>query len=267
MSDIVVSKKAQDISTMKRAPLIGTLLKIQQKLVDIGTEIKKIYETEEKIKEEEENAQTKFQELTPTMGNIFLIGLPIIPIIGIILQLIDDSYFSWGLVVIFTILGWIFWGIIIFSLDDTFFEGKKNEIKEKYIEENVVPLQKTLQKYNEELDQLLNNPDTIWAMKMIPEKYFDITVINCFISYLADRRADSYKEVVNLYEEEQHRLRMEELQQSILENAERSARIAEENAETLKRTEASVNSAARAAKISAVLNYATYRNIKKMRTK
>ena len=53
---------------------------------------------------------------------------------------------------------------------------------------------------------------------MIPEKYQTIEALNQFVIILKDGRADSQKEVFNIYEEEEHRREMINLQQMQIQN-------------------------------------------------
>ena len=68
----------------------------------------------------------------------------------------------------------------------------------------------------------------------------DYSVLEQFIRYLQAGRAYNLKEATNLYEEEQHRGRLETIQKATLEattniadSSERTAQTAKENSETL----------------------------------
>ena len=55
---------------------------------------------------------------------------------------------------------------------------------------------------------------------MIPHKYQDMEILNNFIIILNDGRADNQKEVFNIYEEEQHRKEVINLQRLQIQNQE-----------------------------------------------
>ena len=55
---------------------------------------------------------------------------------------------------------------------------------------------------------------------MIPHKYQDMEILNNFIIILNDCRADNQKEVFNIYEEEQHRKEVINLQRLQIQNQE-----------------------------------------------
>lgn len=251
----------KDISKMDREELLNTLTDIQQILINIGEKIKEISDTETLILQEEKNADKAFDALSSKMSNIALIGVIGFAIMGFV----GAGQHKIIVALLLAIGGGWFLGHVLGFIDLLLFRDEKTKNKTDYQNQHVKPLKEALNKYSEALEVILNNADTIWAMEALQEKYFDINAVNCFLSYITYRRADSYKEAVNLYEEEIHRFRMEDLQQMILENAEKTTRMTEQNLQTLKNVEASTASAARTAKIGAVINYATYSNIRKMR--
>lgn len=55
---------------------------------------------------------------------------------------------------------------------------------------------------------------------MIPHKYQDMEILNNFIIILNDCRADNQKEIFNIYEEEQHRKEVINLQRLQIQNQE-----------------------------------------------
>ncbi|WCK57327.1 hypothetical protein PP175_29495 (plasmid) [Aneurinibacillus sp. Ricciae_BoGa-3] len=44
---------------------------------------------------------------------------------------------------------------------------------------------------------------TLFAKSQIPQAYWDVSVLNVFEAYLVNRRADTLKECINMFEEEQ----------------------------------------------------------------
>ncbi len=251
----------KDISQMDRGELLNILTDIQQRLINIGEKIKDISDTEQMILKEEKEADKVFDALSPKMSNIALFS-----VIGLVVW-----GFTWANqnkifgALFFAIAGGWFLSYIYGFIDLLLFSDVKIKKKSEYQNQHVKPLQEKLNKNKDDLEEILNDVDTVWAMDALQEKYFDINAVNCFLNYITYRRADSYKEAVNLYEEEIHRFKMEELQQMILENAEKTTQMTEQNLQTLKKVEASTASATRTARINAVMNYATYSNIRKMR--
>lgn len=251
--------KNVDISVMDREKLLDFLKVIQVKLIDIGDLIKNISETEEAIEKEEKKALSAREEFSPIMKVVFWMLVLILAI-----ATLYEGWGFWGMLIVSLLGGW-FLSLVLDFPDELFFNKVKEEKMINYRATYVEPLFVQLDKYSSELDRLLEEEQVQWAFDALQEKYFDLNAVTCFISYLTYRRADSYKEAVNLYEEELHRFQMEELQQQILYNTERTAQMTEENLETLQKIQTSTASAARTAKINAVINFATYTNIRKIR--
>ena len=204
----------KDISKMDREELLNTLTVIQQRLIDIGVKIKEISDIEKNISQEERNADKAFENLSSKMSNIALIGVIGLAIIGFVGA---DKHKLLAALFLAILGGWLM-GHVLGFLDLLLFSDEKNKNKAEYQIQHVKPLKEELKKYIDDLQILLNDTDTIWAMEALQEKYFDINAVNCFLNYIIYRLADSYKEAVNLYEEEIHRLKMEGIQQMILEN-------------------------------------------------
>lgn len=250
----------KDISIMKRDELIAVLTNIQRKLIHIGELIKKRSEISDEIAKEEEKAEKVYNALSPIMEVFFWV---ILTVWAIVLFCMGDFSLLGNL--FFIVLGGIFLKLVLGFPDELIFNKTKNAKKKAYRKRHIKPLKISLKECNKKLETIFNEESTIWAIDALQEKYFDINAVTSILAYLVHRRADNYKEALNLYEEELHRYRMEELQQQILYNAEKTAQITEQNAERLKNVECSTASAAKIAKINAVLNYATYTNIKKIR--
>ena len=250
----------KNISTMEREELVMVLTDIQHALVKIGELIKKQTEIEAEIAKEEENAEKVYNALSPKMKVFFWIVLSVWAI-----GLFCYGGFNFIGNLFFIVLGGVFLKIVLGLPDELIFNKDKNEKKIDYQNQHIKPLELNLNECNNELEMIFNEENTLWAIEALQEKYFDINAVTSFLTYLIHRRADCYKEAINLYEEELHRFKMEDLQQQILYNAEKTAQITEQNAETLKNVEYSTASAARVAKINAVINFATYANIRKIR--
>ena len=74
-------------------------------------------------------------------------------------------------------------------------------------------------KYKEAEQDMLNEISPHWdkVLSVVPKDYATPTCINSIYNYLVNGRADSMKEALNLFEEEQHRWRLEANQQKMYE--------------------------------------------------
>ena len=95
---------------------------------------------------------------------------------------------------------------------------EKNDAKaDEYHREVVLPLESKLEEVRTEYTNMKNLQEMILAQDEIPEPYQSLETIAYFVQVLENRRADSEKEIYNLYEEELHRRHLEEQQQQLLE--------------------------------------------------
>ena len=115
---------------------------------------------------------------------------------------------------------------------------------EEYHRSHITPLEQQREEKEKLLSEFMESPGVVWASNSIGEDYLDFSVLEMFISYLRSGRADNLKEAINLYEEEQHRSRMENMQQA---------------------TMAAAASTAASAAVSARANVEAAANIKKIR--
>ena len=67
-------------------------------------------------------------------------------------------------------------------------------------------------------------------VEIIPPDYRYPSAVESFYKYLNNNRANDMKEAVNLYEEEMHRLRMENIQLSIMEENQKQTYLQTQNA-------------------------------------
>lgn len=109
------------------------------------------------------------------------------------------------------VIGWII-GILILYLIVNFILTKISEIKFKQDE---IKHKDIFKKNSEEKNRLKikinNNLIKIRDTTILPQDYcYNLNAVNCFLSYLINRRADTLKECINLYHQElQHQEMMD----------------------------------------------------------
>lgn len=248
-----------DISKLEREELTLKLNEILDILITIGEKMKLIDDLNNQIKKEESNAEKQEHKLTEKIQKIWWICIIICVVIGL--------FAGNGILFVLFLggLGGWFSYYVLDGIDSILHADQKHIAVEEYTLLHVNPLKEQLNEHLRDTENFMNSENVISAENALPEKYFDIGIIICLIDYLECRRADSFKEAINLYEEEKHRLKMEEMQQSILDATERQSEILKDIEQNSANAAKSAKSAARTAKIGAVINYATYSNIKKMR--
>lgn len=93
--------------------------------------------------------------------------------------------------------------------------SKRININAKRLAELVVlknKYEEIMQKYGKKIDS-------------IPVDYRYSTAVDCFYKYVNNRRADTLKQAMNLYEEEMHRLRIENTQEAILRESRKQSSL------------------------------------------
>ncbi len=88
---------------------------------------------------------------------------------------------------------------------------------DKYHEETVIRIMKEIEDTQTQLDECWESDEIKLYELTVPEKYQSMDAIEFFLELLNTKRADSEKDLFNLYEEELHRRKTLELQQQQIE--------------------------------------------------
>lgn len=163
------------------------------------------YEAYNKWQVAVENAATRVYE-NRSWKTIFYIGLPIAIILGLPMLAFAGSpgYIAAALPVFLMIGGWIVACRMVYSST-----RKRNE-HQKALD------RQTTNNAQEQQRRIINCIDQIYEESGLsdfyPQEYLFENAVDRIISLIRTRRADTVKEGINLYEEEQHRIRMEQAQ-------------------------------------------------------
>lgn len=114
------------------------------------------------------------------------------------------------------------------------------------------------QKYgiaDKKVENLLSSEQFKTDIDFIPKKYRTSNAVSYIYNLLESQRADSFKEALNVYEDDLHKMRLENMHQQILE-ASRNAEIAARNAES-----AAANAESNSQNAAFYAAVSTYRNI------
>jgi len=108
---------------------------------------------------------------------------------------------------------YIFPGIIYYKV------VKKN--RNNRLDEEILALEKSLSRYDGELNNLVKDAVETGIQNILPEEYLnpENRAVTYLLSYLQSGRADSLKEAMNLFEEDKHRMNMERMQNQVLEQS------------------------------------------------
>lgn len=130
-------------------------------------------------------------------------------------------------------------------------EEENNRNAEKYIAGHVVPIQERLDEVYALEDELRQCGKLDWAIDIVGKDLFYSECIKDLYSLLKNRRADNLKEALNKYDDSEYKARMEEMQASIQNASEITAREAVKQTEYSKEVAKNTHQAATAAKQSA----------------
>ncbi len=187
----------------------------------------------------------------------------------------------WGATVIMAILGLAMGGILmalilgtaayfvaypfVKPIDLSQHDEENNAKADAYISQNVEPLRNRLDEVYALANNLNGSGKVTWAMDVVGKDMFYSACIDDLYNLLKSRRADSLKEALNKYDDQQHKAHMEEMQRAIQNASEVTA------AESVKQTAYSADMAksahqtAVASKATAFHTRQTARNTRRFR--
>lgn len=145
---------------------------------------------------------------------------------------------------------------------------EKNDAKaNEYALKNLYPLEAKMNEVIMLRQELIYGGKYEWALNVIGKEMFYSKCIKDLYNLIKSRRADNLKEALNKYDDTLYKARMEELQKATQAAAETSAVEARKQTEKMKQIERNTSDAALAAEISAILNYGTYENTRRINKK
>ncbi len=242
--EAVESVIGKNLAELPRGDLISSLKVIQKILLIIGEKYAKIQEAEKAIQDAEKKAEEIANPIYLKAVGIFLTAI----CAGIIWLFNVQRDGTLWYILRYAIIGSI--GLTFISVFyDPIRQSEAEQAAEVYRNENIPPLKRKKNAMTRELEAFMQTDNVSWALNALGEEYLNHTAIGLFIKYLQGGRADNLKEAINLFEEEQHRRRLETLQKETLETtqatlevtaevakqAERTAKASEESSETLRK--------------------------------
>lgn len=167
-----------------------TILSIEQLNNEMETTNKAVENVVEESKEKESQA-----------GGITFIGIGIGALLGISL-----------LGIIGLIIGFLIGFFVGYSIDNKVNEQKYLEQSKQYYNEKYPDVEKRKNEIKNAAKVFFNSPVFIEAQEVIPRDYFDIESVENITKMIENRRADTLKEAINMYEDHLHKTRIEEMQ-------------------------------------------------------
>ena len=125
---------------------------------------------------------------------------------------------------------------------DNKYEGLIRELKE------------TIPEYDRMIEEWQNTSVTQTCMEYMTEKYWNLKALDSLISLVEGKRAETFEEAINLYEDIQHQSRMEAMQQEQLSVSRDTNKRITSIQQTAANTERYAKKAAHSAKVGNVIN-------------
>ena len=167
--------------------------------------------------------------------------------------------------VLITIVVWVIMNKTVIANDLKKHESENNANAERYISEHIAPLQNQLQDVENEINKLETSGKIAWAKDVVGDNFFYSAIIGDLYDLVKGRRADTLKEVLNLYDDVQYKARMEEKQAAIQNASEVAAAEAVKQTAYSKEIAKSSHQAATAAKATAYHTRQVDRNTRRFR--
>ena len=115
------------------------------------------------------------------------------------------------------------------------YKGKNGRINEEYYNQKILPIKKELNQQEKVILAFMNSDEMKNLSDVIPQKYLNLKAVLFLLEVLQTGRADSAKEAYNLYEEELHREKIQEMQEEQLDYARETLREQQNQTKVQKR--------------------------------
>ncbi|NMA67033.1 MAG: hypothetical protein GX957_12500 [Clostridiaceae bacterium] len=199
------------------------LLDILKKAKDTIATAEKLQVELEGIEKSLEEIKKKTKDIENKSGFITYLGTIISAVLGI-------SMFKFIGLIVGTVAGWF-----VFAIIDSMVNGSKNAEKaQNYYNENYPPMENKKNETLNKAKRFFYSPEFTEAREVIPNDYFDSISAEYLVKVVENKRADSIKEALNLYEEYLYRSRMEEMQRQQVEASQEAAKAQQEIAKAAK---------------------------------
>lgn len=209
------SDNAHNLSRNETLNLLQDIRNVQTKLIDF--KIEEIRQNN--LLEKNEKLGERIKEYTPFVVIKESLLLTCGATLGMfIFGMITDDI-SFGQIILMFILLYI---VVWILLSVTWHNNHDNQLKEEaaaVVENLNIPVFKELEKLNKERNDYIDTGIVDWAVSIVGGDIFDsVEALEEIRTFITSRRADSLKEAFRLYDEAEHRSRME-LMQGAIQNA------------------------------------------------
>lgn len=194
-------------TNLNRSSLLDKYIAIRKVLLEL-LNAQEIAEKNYNLLKEKQEQENKIRNKEGIVGKIF-------SILGVSIFVISTGGGFIGGIVGLIIL------VILFAIGSKL---DKMVVKDKFIiqadkfhETNVIPIIEILEQNKKDIELIWEKNEMTMYEQIVPKEYRSLDILEFFIHALEIGRASNQKELINLYEEEQYRRRVEASQAEILD--------------------------------------------------
>ena len=253
-----------DVGNLDRQGTMDVLTEVGKIAKEAEGYKKEIAELAKQIDSEQKKAEELRKSLSAKANKTILKAAIVAALIGAIWRIPYGTGHILSAVV-FGVIAYFVARAIITPKDLKEHEAENNANADAYIQQNVEPLQARLNEVHALIADLNDSGRIPWAIDVVGRDLFYSACISDLYNLVKSRRADSLKEALNKYDDEQYKARMKEMQRSIQNAAEVSAAEAVKQTAYSKDIAKSAHQTATAAKATAYHTWRTARNTRRFR--
>ncbi len=229
----------EQLDALTRGQLVDVLQKGQQSLVLAA----QAYDGVNQCTEKEKAVQERYVYISH--GSQRKKGVVIGVVSFILLWIILHSFFD-GLIFAALLT------VVVLFADRKIFAQKYLEKAEAYRQSTLPAILDKKNQFQARYNEMCSTDDVINLRQLLPKEYFKLDAINAVTSILQTRRANTLGEALNVYEDQLHRKKLEEMEMQKVQAAQeaamaqqRAAYAQEQSAEAQKRSAKAVEKSAR----------------------
>lgn len=255
---------ANDVGNLDRQGTMDVLIEVGKIAKESEGYNEEIADLAKRIDNEQKKAEEFRKSLSAKANKTILKATIIAALIGAIWRIPFGKGYILSAVV-FGAIAYFIARAIIAPKDLKEHEVENNANADAYIQQNVEPLQDRLKEVHALIADLNDSGRMPWAIDVVGRDLFYSACISDLYNLVKSRRADSLKEALNKYDDEQYKARMKEMQRAIQNASEVSAAEAVKQTAYSRDIAKSAHQTATAAKATAYHTRQTARNTRRFR--
>jgi hypothetical protein len=246
---------SNQINGLDREDTMRVLLEVEKIAEESERYEQELAELEKQTKEGTQKA-AELRKKVSTLGEIIIWSVVLImAFVGLVYGYIPGAIGA-------GVAALIVMNLTVKKVDLKIHAAKNNKNADNYLAEHVAPAQARLNEVLGLRDELINSGKKGWAVDVVGNELFYSACVEDLYNLIKNRRADNLKEALNKYDDALYKERMEEMQASIQNASEISAKEAVKQTAYSKDIAKNTHQAATAAKATAYHTRKIDRNLR-----